>query len=143
MNLKKLLLLPLMALLLLPTGCRKEYITYGSQVHSHFYTVKANQWVKPANANYYVSRWENADITPDVVDANGAVVAYVFNNGTWCSMPYVYPYYSADYDVTIAENYRLEYSEGYVYFILEDLDGALPEYIENLPDVEFKVSVIK
>lgn len=141
MNLKKLLLLPLMALLLLPTGCRKEYITYGSQVRSHTYTVKANQWMQPAGENYYVSRWENADITREVME-NGAVEAYVFNNDTWHGMPYVYPYYSAEYDITVAENYRFEYSEGHVYFILEDLDGALPEGIEYLPDVQFKVSVI-
>ncbi len=141
MNFKKLLLLPLMALLLLPTGCRKEYITYGSQVRSHTYTVKANQWMQPAGENYYVSRWENADITREVME-NGAVEAYVFNNDTWHGMPYVYPYYSAEYDITVAENYRFEYSEGHVYFILEDLDGVLPEGIEYLPDVQFKVSVI-
>lgn len=130
--------LPVVALLCLTTGCRKDV-----HMTTHEYTVTASHWERTADdvSDHYVATFANRDITEEVV-LTGAVNAYVLDKGCWNPLPYIRPYYSADYDVVIGESIRFRYEEGRVTFVLEDLDANLPEGINNMPTMTFRVCVM-
>ena len=143
----------------LATGCTKEYYTYGAQVYTHQYTIIPAQWVRnqgpiPGADNYLYASFENADITPDVME-NGTVQAYVYNTydlqnnlGAWNTLPFVYPlevYVPNDNGgsdlIIVPENLRFEWEEGKVTFIIQDLDGYNPEAM--ISTISVKVCVTK
>lgn len=131
-------LLPLLAILVLgiTTGCTRE-----DHTTSYLYKVSYNQWVTQAGINYYYATFENYDITPDV-ENHGMVVAYVFEDGRWNQLPYVFPYYSAAEDASWGENIRFDWKTNEITFIIQDLDGGLPEGMNNIDDMHFKVVVM-
>ncbi len=135
----KKLLLPLVAIMMLTftTGCTDDI-----EMRTSEYYVTAGDWVTSEQVSYYFSSWYCEDITPDVV-ANGAVMVYVYDQGRQNQLPYVLPYYSAEYDVTIPENIRFDWSLGNVTFIIEDLDGCLPEGMASIQPMTFKVVVFE
>lgn len=130
------------------TGCTKEY--YGAQVFTHVYTIVPDNWIRneganlPGANNYIYAAFNNPDITRDVVE-NGSVTADVWalydygqNLGSWHPLPYVYPLeLNVTYDdgttglVVIPETIRMEWEEGRVTFIIQDLDGYDPELLTN------------
>lgn len=130
------------------SGCTKEY--YGAQVFTHEYKVVPGEWKRftganmPGSENYLYATFENSDITRDVV-ANGSVTADVWavydranDLGSWHPLPYVYPFeVNVTYDDgttgigTVAEQIRLEWEEGKVTFIVQELDGWDPDDMIN------------
>lgn len=132
----------LLTLMLAAVSCTKEefYITEGSLVYTHEYTVHQNQWSRPAGCNYFISEWNNADITP-VVEESGAVIAYAYNNGNWHALPYVFPYQNTVTNDTVCENIRFDWTVGKISFIMEDQNGKVPD-TTGIGDMYFKVCAI-
>ena len=149
----------IVALLLVATAtsCKKEYITeeyytQGSQIFTYEYTVKASDWQQGdyfGTRPYWYAIVDDDDITNQVMD-NGAVLGYLWNvydnngNASWNTLPYVYSYVTSDddgNDITVAENIRFEYENGIATFVIEDLDGVLPEAYPD--DLTFKIVVVK
>lgn len=149
----KKIFLPLLAfaLLCLMSSCTKEYVTHehnsyvtqinGATYINYEYTVYASDWVTEDGISYYYATFRNLDITQQVED-NGAVIAYVWDEGRWNQLPYVFPYYSAAEDATWGENIRFDWRKNEVTFIIQDLDGALPEGIANIDPMVFKVGIL-
>ena len=157
---KKITLFALLAVVLATfSGCTKEYITYGAQVSTHEYTITPAQWTRNQGANeydadnYLYATFENKDINRYVVH-NGTVTADVYllydaqnNKWSWRPLPYVYPF---EVQVTDAEgnvsytfvprNLRMEWEEGIVTFIIQDLDGYDPTALNST--ITIRVTVI-
>ncbi len=112
-------------------------------------TIYPGNWVKPASANYYMATvyWDELD--EDVVDY-GTVNAYLLDGGRQNLLPYVYPIDYSTYDedgnvienIIVPENLRYDYRYGEITFILQDLDGMMPEGMENIPNMTFRVVAI-
>lgn len=158
------LILPMLAIALMASGCTKEYYTLdystGVNVYTHQYTITPAQWNRnegsymPGSYNYLYASFENADITADVMQ-NGSVVAYVYdvydvanNLGAWNLLPYIVPieYHEQNADGTwndyaVSENIRFEWEEGKVTFIIQELDGWDPSDMKTT--ITVKVCVIK
>jgi len=154
------LFLPMLAVAALASGCTKEYYTIGAEVYTHQYSITPAQWTRnqganlPGADNYLYASFENADITPDVMET-GTVQAYVYNTydaqhnlGAWNTLPFVYPLevYVPDGDggqemVIVPENLRFEWEQGKVTFIIQDLDGYDPENMVST--ISVKVCVTK
>lgn len=147
-------LIPLLAvaMMLLASSCAKEYITeehyhnttnvYENVTSTTEYVVTANDWVTEDGLGYYYASYSNDNIT-EAVERSGIVVVYVFDDNRWNMLPYVYPYYSAAEDKTWAENIRFDWSVNEVTFIVQDLDGFMPEGMDNFPTMTFKVCVLQ
>lgn len=126
-------------------GCTRKYIVDGVDVHSEDYQIVPADWqrntgdAEPGAFNYlYVTKVNNR-ITADVLN-NGSVHADVYviydtskNLGAWTPLPYVYPLEITETDsqgnsttVIAPETLRMEWEEGSVTFILQDLDGFDP-----------------
>lgn len=138
------------------SGCTEKY--YGAQVLTREYVVIPADWTRnqgpnnPGSDNYLYAEKKNPDITPDVL-ANGTVTADVYalfdvqnNLGSWHPLPYVYPLevitQNADGTTQLViapENIRMEWVQGNVTFIIQDIDGFDPESI-NAP-ITFRVTV--
>lgn len=155
------LFIPMVVLTVLATGCKKEYITYGTEVYTHEYEVTPAQWLRnqgnnlPGSDNYLYASFKNADIT-DAVMTNGTVNAYVYNVydvannlGAWNTLPFVFPLIvGTTYDdngnevpLIAPENIRFEWEKGKVTFIIQDLDGFDPDAMNQT--LSFKVCVTK
>ncbi|MBR1835053.1 MAG: hypothetical protein IJ785_06070 [Bacteroidales bacterium] len=153
--------LPMMAMVLLLSGCKKEYVnvTYGSQVETYRVNVTPSQWkeasgYEPSSNNYLYCTLEIPAIN-DEVFRNGTVQAYVWNVydvgqnlGAWNLLPFVYPLevYVTNANgeeelVIVPENMRFEWEKGYVTLIVQDLDGYKPVRIAET--LSFRISVIK
>lgn len=150
--------------LTMATSCEKQYVTKeyiteeyynveGAKVYSYEYTIRPNEWQTGDNGtgrNYLYVECPNTDITENVMN-NGAVLAYVwliYNNNTgdasWNLMPYVYPYSYTNAESNTAwvgENIRYEYENERITFLIEDLDGVLPD--EMTDDMIFKVVIVE
>lgn len=163
---KKLNLFALLVIaVIMLTGCRKEYYTVeaaepNAQVFSCEYTVKPSDWSyfegsnEPGSENYFYAEFDNPDITADVL-VNGTVTADIYwlydeqkNLGSWRPLPYVYPMEvcinnndGTTSTIIVAENIRMEWVEGMVTFVIQDLDGYAPEDITN--SLTIRVSVVK
>lgn len=155
------LFLPMLTVAALATGCTKEYYTYGAQVYTHQYTIIPAHWVRnqgpnlPGADNYLYASFENADITPDVMES-GTVQAFVYNTydqqhnlGAWNTLPFIYPLEvkvtnpddGSESYVIVPENLRFEWEQGKVTFIIQDLDGYDPEAM--ISTISVKVCVTK
>lgn len=156
------LILPMLAILMLATGCRKEVVEqyYGSQVETIQFNITPSEWTRnegenlPGSENYlYCTKDVNA--INNNVFANGTVQAYAWNVydaqhnlGAWNTLPFVYPlevYVTAEDGtvnrVIVPENLRFEWELGKVTFIIQDLDGYDPE--DMISTISIKVCVTK
>ncbi len=126
-------------------GCTRKYIVDGVDVHSEDYQIVPADWqrntgdAEPGAFNYLYVNKVNNRITADVLN-NGSVHADVYviydtskNLGAWTPLPYVYPLEITETDsqgnsttVIAPETLRMEWEEGSVTFILQDLDGFDP-----------------
>lgn len=145
----------LLAVLLGATACTKfttEYV-YESNVYTMEYQIKPSEWMLDQDADpsfYWVSK-DNKYITKEVADGGkGAVVAYVWliydhasGAGSWNALPYLYPYHYADNDGDgyVPENFRFDWEEGTVTFVIQDFDGFDPDKMTD--NLLFRVCVIK
>lgn len=151
------LILPMLAIALMASGCTKEYYTLdystGVNVYTYQYTITPGQWTRnkgqnlPGADNYLFADFNNADITADVIE-NGTVQAYVYNVGTWNTLPFVYPLEVWVNDgeggqkmIVVPENLRFEWKEGQVRFVIQDLDGYDPDAM--ISNISVKVCVTK
>lgn len=165
---QKSLLFSMLAVLMLATGCTKEYITkeyytnenYGSQVQVFNFNIAPNEWNRfegennPGNDNYLYCEKEIGAINNEVFN-NGMVMAYAWNVydaqhnlGAWNALPFIYPLevFVTDDDgsnrlIIVPENLRFEWERGKVTFIIQDLDGYDPE--DMVSAISMKVCVIK
>lgn len=126
-------------------GCTRKYIVDGVNVHSDDYQIVPADWqrntgdLEPGAFNYLYVTKVNKWITADVLN-NGSVHADVYviydtakNLGAWTPLPYVYPLEITETDseghsttVIAPETLRMEWEEGSVTFVLQDLDGFDP-----------------
>ena len=143
-------LFPLLAVMLVGvmTSCDDYYIAQ-NLTQTHEYQVSASQWITKDGLGYYYAPFQNADITSDI-EKYGMVTAYVYDDGRWNPLPYVYPYLANDVDangqpiqVTVAENIRFDWTTNEVTFIVQDLDGGMPADMRNFPTLTFKVCVLQ
>lgn len=154
------IILPLVAMVLLATGCTKEYVTYtyGAQVENFRFNINPGEWEYneganlPGAENYFYCTVDVPAITDEVFD-HGTVQAYVwnvynvdYNLGAWNTLPFVYPLevYVTNEEgeqelVMVPENLRFEWEKGKVTFVIQDLDGYDPVRL-NSP-LSFKVCV--
>lgn len=102
-----------------------------------------NQWIDYVdNTNniqykYYVLEW-NA-ITTDVLNY-GNVTVYFYDGENQAPLPYIVPitYNTATGPVVVPENIRFDLQPGSITFIMQDLDGGLPESLENTAPLYFR-----
>ena len=154
------LFIPLVAVLLLATGCTKEY--YGAQIQTFQFNVNPADWVRnegpnlPGANNYLYCEKAIPAITEDVFQY-GTVQMYCWNVydtqndlGAWNTLPFVYPLevYVTDENgetemIVVPENLRFEWERGKVTIIIQDLDGYDPESMEFASPISFKVCVTK
>ena len=161
MKLKK-LILPLLAIFMLATGCTKEEIHnyYGAQVETYQFNITPAEWYRnegenlPGANNYLYCTKELKAINNEVFN-NGTVQAYAWNIydpahnlGAWNLLPFVYPLevYVTNDDNTVSrvivpENLRFEWEKGQITFIIQDLDGFDPE--DMISTISFKVCVTR
>lgn len=157
MKLKK-LILPMLMLVLLATGCTKEYI--GSQIETYQFNITPAEWHRnegnnlPGANNYLYCTKEISAIDQNVF-YYGTVQGYVWNVydqqhnlGAWNTMPFVYPlevYVPNDNGgtdlVIVPENLRFEWEKGQVTFIIQDLDGFDPE--DMVSTISVKVCITR
>ena len=149
MNMKQIIPILAVALVSLFSSCKREVVheTVVNEITKEVaatvteeVTVSARDWQEADN--YYFATYDCSSLTKDV-DSYGAVIVYYYDDqGRWNMLPYTTPYYSSDQDDTWAENLRFDWELGKITFILQDLDGGLPEYIDQMPDMYFKICII-
>lgn len=148
--------LPILAFSLLFTSCAPEYVTEeyyeveeGAGIHTYFYDVYPRDWVVEEASDgrkYLYAEFENLNISKSVLERGFVVaaVSYVYNAKTsaesWNNLPYVFPF-TTEEEVVVGENIRFEYEYHRLTFVIEDLDGVLPEVVTD--PITFKVSVVE
>lgn len=138
------LILPLLAALVMgvsATSCSDEYFG-DSNTRAMTTTVYWNDWVDDGSTAYLYAEVPWSAITPDVLNF-GNVSAYVYDGDYQCPLPYVTPitYNTATGAVVVPENISYDLSVGKVTFRMQDLDGGMPEGLENSAPITFRVVV--
>lgn len=150
MNTKQLIPILAVAFISLFSSCKREVVheTVVKEITKEVaatvteeVTVRANDWILAEDENYYFATFDCSSLTKDV-DDYGAAIVYLYEDGRWNLLPYVRPYYSDEMDDTWAENIRFDWEHGKITFIVQDLDGGLPENIQLMPDLYFKICII-
>ena len=140
-------------------SCTKNYYVEGTSIHTEEYKIVPNDWqrntgnLEPGAYNYLYVEKTNSYITRDVMNSGSVQgdVYVVYDNandlGAWNPLPYVYPIEitqtdeSGNQEIVIAsETLRMEWEEGKVTFILQDLDGYDP--LDLVSSMSIRVSVI-
>ena len=152
------LILPLLAVFLLATGCTDEY--YGSQIDTYQFNITPSEWMRnegpnlPGADNYLYCEKKIPAIDNEVFE-RGTVQAYCWNvydqqhnYGSWNTLPFVYPLeILIENDegelerIIVAENLRFEWEKGKVTFVIQDLDGFDAE--DMVSTISFKVCVTR
>lgn len=126
------------------TSCGPEQV--GARITTAYYTVQPYQWVTNANIDYYYSTWENADITPDVIDNGVVLVYYIDADKRDNILPYLLPYETPDGNLYM-ENIRYDIETGAISFIIQDSDFGTDQTMRSITEngtvFQFKVSVIR
>lgn len=121
------------------TSCGREPVLIES-VHTSVLNqeVKWTDW-RAGNDHLYAT-FEWPALTQNVL-RYGSVTAYTYYNDIQVPLPHVIPiYYTIDgEEVVVPENLRYEIEEGRITFVMQDLDGFIPEGIENSAPINFRV----
>lgn len=134
-------LLPVLAALLMGTvasSCGREPAAFEStNTRVMQQTIYWNQWISDPEYMYVTLDWDA--LTEDVLNY-GSVVAYVYEGTRQCPLPHVIPitYNTASGDIVVPENLRFDLEPGKITFIMQDLDGNLPEGLENSAPITFR-----
>lgn len=159
MKLRK-LFLPMLVMMLLATGCTKEY--FGSQILTYQFNVNPAEWNRnqgpynPGAGNYLYCEKSIPAIDKDVF-LNGTVQMYCWNVydtqnnlGAWNTLPFVYPLEvtvtnqeGEQETIIVPENLRFEWELGKVTIVIQDLDGYDPESMALAGPISFKVCVTR
>ena len=140
-------------------SCTKKYYVEGTRIHTEEYKIVPNDWqrntgnLEPGAYNYLYVEKNNSYITRGVMNSGSVqgdvYVVYDTSNdlGAWNPLPYVYPIEITETDdsgnqniVVVPETLRMEWEEGKVTFILQDLDGFDP--LDLVSSMSLRVSVI-
>ncbi len=133
MNRKRFLMPVMVALFaaLFATSCGPDAIIEGSQTRVMQATVYRNQW-KDSGVGYLWCSFEWDALTPNALKY-GNIAAYIYEDERQCPLPHVIPvtYNVNGDDVVVPENFRYDVETGVITFIMQDLDGAMPEDINE------------
>lgn len=132
------------ALLGLATAsCEREITFESTNSRVMEQTIYWNQW-QPDDINnpsylYVTLDWDA--ISTDVLNY-GTVSAYVYDGDRQNPLPYLYPMGQVTYEDGnvdyLVENIRFDLEPGKITFIMQDLDGNLPEGLENTAPLVFR-----
>ncbi len=141
----KKLLLPLIAMFLMLSGCGEK-----AHVITSYYKVNSNQWEASVTlnndgtytTNYYYSEWENIDITPDVINEGVVLVYYIDDDNRDNILPYTL--YFTDNGVPYQERIEYDVERGKITFKVKTSDFG-PTSMNTNPNnpMRFKVCVIR
>lgn len=144
----KKLLLPLIAMVVLLSGCGEK-----AHVLTRYYNVHSDQWDTAITTfddgtyqtNYYYSEWENIDITPDVIDGGVVLVYYIDEDNRDNLLPFTInhdAYYDDNGNLRDYQE-RIEYDieRGKVTFKICPTDFGAADI--NKDAMRFKVCVIR
>lgn len=142
----KKLLLPLIAVLLLATGCRKEEIIVqefnGSKLSTVYYDVAYGQWQRDMLPEYLYFDASVPELDESSLVDGFTLVYYVDQNNYDNPLPKIYSFndvYGNPHEFVV----RYDISEGKVGFILESRDGDYGALLAAIPDkMAFKVCVM-
>ncbi|MCQ2260311.1 MAG: hypothetical protein MJZ77_02840 [Bacteroidales bacterium] len=150
------LFLPMLAVMMLASGCTDEY--YGSQIKTYQFNITPSEWIRSEGnnlpgANNYLYCTKNIPDIDQYVFEQGTVQAYAWNvydpstnTGAWNTLPFIYPLEILAQDddgnltmFVVPENLRFEWERGKVTFIIQDLDGYDPE--DMVSTISIKVCI--
>ncbi len=121
------------------TSCNKEVSFESMNTRVMQNEVYWNQWRTEGNHLAITFDWDA--ITTDVLNY-GTVDAYVYEGSHQCPLPYAYPMGQVSYDDGtfdyLVEQLRFDVEPGKITFIMQDLDGNLPEGLENSAPLTFR-----
>lgn len=137
-------LIPVLAALLMGvsmTSCESEYFG-DSNTRVMQSTIYWNQWIDDGQTPYLYCELDWPALTPDVL-TYGSIVAYVYDGDLQCPLPHVIPitYTTATGDIVVPENIRYDLQVGKITFIMQDLDGEMPEGITNSAPLTFRAVI--
>jgi len=138
---KKIVFALLMTMLVFATtSCKKDV-----QMYTSYYTVEPNKWISANNLDYSYASFENADITPNVIE-NGCVLAYfVDSDGRDNPLPFEIfrqnntTYYSE----TFSYDASVENGVGTITFKFEASDFDNASSLSQYGNITFKVCVFE
>lgn len=138
-------ILPLLLALVtgtLATSCSDEYFGDSNTRVMDEIIIYWNQWVDDGETAYlYVDvPWDA--ITPDVL-RHGNVAVYIYDGDYQCPLPHIYPvcYTTATGNTYVPENITFDLSPGKISFRMQDLDGGMPEGLQNSAPIMFRAVV--
>ena len=107
--------------------------------------IKWGDWLPDYDHNYMYVTFDWDAITTDVLNY-GTVSAYVYDEGRQCPLPYAYPMGTMVYDAGtpneftdfLVEQLRCDFEPGKLTFIMQDLDGNMPEIIPYSAPITFR-----
>ena len=136
-------ILPVLAALLLSIGmtsCEEEY--FGDS-NTRVMEVTIDRWYDDGQMPYLYHEVSWNALTTDVL-TYGNISAYVYDGDYQNPLPYIVPitYNLAGGGVAIVpENIRYDLMPGKITFIMQDLDGNMPEGVASIPPMTFRVVV--
>lgn len=122
------------------TGCKKDV-----QMYTSYYTVTPSQWISNNNLDYSYAPFENADITPNVIE-QGCVMAYLVD-ADGRDNPLPYEIFRQDgtnyYSETFSYDASVENGVGTVTFKFEASDFDNATSLAQYGNMTFKVCVFE
>ena len=139
-----LLALAATAMFLTLSSCTEEVLLESVNTRVMEVTVYWNQWDSVIDGNnsykYHVAEWNG--ISTDMLQY-GNVQAYVYDGDYQNPLPYTYPLGLANYrdgsTHYLVENLRYDLEPGKITFIMQDLDGNLPQNLAYTAPLTFRV----
>ena len=138
-------ILPVLAALLLAAGltsCEPEYFG-DSNTRVMQTTVYWNQWIDDGQTNYLYCELDWPALNTEVL-TYGSITAYVYDGDYQNPLPYVIPItytLASGATVVVPENIRYDLQPGKITFIMQDLDGNMPEGIVNSAPLTFRAVI--
>lgn len=124
------------------SSCNDEVLLESVNTRVMETTIEWTQWIDDGQTPYFYKTASWDGISTDVLQY-GNVQAYVYDGDLQCPLPYIYPLGLATYDDGsthyLVENLRYDLEPGKITFIMEDLDGNVPQNLMNRPPITFRV----
>lgn len=136
------ILIPMLAAVLtgmFSTSCQRDVTFESVNTRVMEATIYRNQW-NDDGSGYLWKTYDWDAITTDVLNY-GNVDAYVYDGGRQCPLPHILPItytFSDGSSTVVPENLRFDFEPGKITFIMQDLDGEMPEGLSEEP-ITFRV----
>lgn len=138
----KKLLLPLLAVLMLFSGC--DIYDIGPEMVSDIIVAYSDSWQKDVDENVLYQDFAFPEITNDVMDRGmvsvSMLVTGVNGEDVYHQLPYVFPVENVDQRYYVSQNIRYEVRNGMVTIVMEWGDRVL--YQAPRRDYVFKVNIV-